>query len=148
MYVAFQIPTAEGLRGHFSQCQSLIYFGDFILIRRRCHNFHRLTRWWLVWRQLVIRLPIVVQLLNYRSMSTSITVPLQTRTQRVISIWAILRIHQRLFNVEISFASNSFIIKDNFIKVCIIRKLVKFNIKLSLFQPQWEIDKKVIITLM
>lgn len=91
MYVAFQIPTAEGFRGHFSQCQSLIYFGDFILIRRRCHNFHRLTRWWLVWRQLVIRLPIVVQLLNYRSMSTSITVPLQTRTQRVISIWAILR---------------------------------------------------------
>ena len=39
-----------------------------------------------------------------------------------------LRIHQRLFNVEISFASNSFIIKDNFIKVYIIRKLVKFTI--------------------
>ena len=42
----------------------------------------------------------------------------------------VLRIHQRLFNVEISFASNSFIIKDNIIKVhvYIIRKLVKFTI--------------------
>ena len=47
-----------------------------------------------------------------------------------------LRTHQRLFNVEISFASNSFIIKDNIVKVYIIRKLVKFTIKLSLFQPQ------------
>ena len=57
-----------------------------------------------------------------------------------------LRIHQRLFNVEISFASNSFITKENIIKVNIIRKLIKFNILLSLFQPQWEIDQKVIIT--
>ena len=47
-----------------------------------------------------------------------------------------LRIHQRLFNVEISFAYNSFIIKDNIIKVYIIRKLVKLTIKLSLFHPQ------------
>ena len=39
-----------------------------------------------------------------------------------------LRIHQKLFNVEISFACNSFIIKDYFIKVYIIRKLVKFTI--------------------
>ena len=39
-----------------------------------------------------------------------------------------LRIHQRLFNVESSFASNSFIIKDNIMKVFIIRKLVKLTI--------------------
>ena len=39
-----------------------------------------------------------------------------------------LRIHQKLFTVEVSFASNSFIIKNNFIKVYIIRKLVKVTI--------------------
>ena len=45
--------------------------------------------------------------------------------QNTVCSFDILRIHQRLFNVEISFASNSFIIKDKFIKVYIIRKLVK-----------------------
>ena len=39
-----------------------------------------------------------------------------------------LRIHQRLFNVEMSFSSNSFIIKDNIIYVYIIRKLAEFTI--------------------
>ena len=45
-----------------------------------------------------------------------------------IFISKLLRIHQRLFNGEISLDSYSFIIKDNITKVHIIRKLVKFSI--------------------
>ena len=41
---------------------------------------------------------------------------------RKLIVHGILRIHQMLFNVEMSFASNSFIIKANIIKVYIIRK--------------------------
>ena len=43
-----------------------------------------------------------------------------------------------LFSVDISFASNSFIIRDNIIKVYVIRKLVKFTIYLFLFKPKQE----------
>ena len=43
---------------------------------------------------------------------------------------------------------HSFLIKDNIIKVYISRKLDKFTFYLFSFQPHWEINKKVIITLM
>ena len=40
----------------------------------------------------------------------------------------LLRINQRLFNVEISFSCNSFIIKDYISNIYIIRKLVEYTI--------------------
>ena len=51
--------------------------------------------------------------------------------------FCLLMIHKRLLYmyVEISFASYSFIIKDNIINVYIIRKIVEFTISISMRNP-------------
>ena len=44
-----------------------------------------------------------------------------------------LRIHQRLFNVEMSFASNSFIIKDNIIMYISLESLLNLPFNYFIF---------------
>ena len=63
---------------------------------------------------------------------------------RKLIVHGILRIHQMLFNVEISFASNSFIIKVNITK----ESLLNLPFNYPYFNLSEKSFKKVIITLM